>query len=106
MFLGKVVGTVVSTQKDPKLSGLKLLLVQQISAETLKPRDLFHVVADAVGAGKGEIVVVVGGSSARITESTDKLPVDSSIIAIVDTLEMGGKNVYQKSEYQEPAGVS
>ncbi len=106
MFLGKVVGTVVSTQKDPKLSGLKLLLVQQIRAEDLEPRDLFHVVADSVGAGKGEIVVVVGGSSARLTETTDKLPVDSAIISIVDTLEIDGKTVYSKSESHEPAGVS
>lgn len=106
MFLGKVVGTVVSTQKDHKLAGLKLLLVQQVRAEDLAPRDLFHVVADAVGAGKGELVVVVGGSSARLTETTDKLPVDSAIISIVDTLEINGKHVYKKSDELMTAGVS
>ena len=105
MFLGKVVGTVVSTQKDPKLCGLKLLLVQQVRAEDLAPRDLFHVAADAVGAGKGELVVCAGGSSARLTEITDKLPVDTVIMAIVDTLELHGKNVYQKSDDHVTAGA-
>ena len=97
MFLARVVGTVVSTHKDHKLSGLKLLLVQQISLE-LEPKESFVVAADSVGAGRGEVVVCVAGSSARLTDVTEGLPVDSAIIAIVDTLEVHGKIVFQKSE--------
>ncbi|MGI6454471.1 MAG: EutN/CcmL family microcompartment protein [bacterium] len=96
MILGKVVGTVVSTQKDPKLGGLKMLLVQQLTME-LEPTKSFVVVVDSVGAGKDEIVVCCSGSSARLTEVTQNLPVDTVIIAIVDSLEIGGKIVYRKS---------
>jgi len=95
MFLAKVVGTVVSTQKDPKLVGLKLLLAQQLTLD-LQPTSSFVVTADAVGAGKDEIVVCATGSSARLTEVTKNLPVDAVIMAIVDSLEVEGKIVYRK----------
>ncbi len=97
MFLAKVVGTVVATQKDPKLSGLKLLLVQQVTLE-LEPTSAFVVAADAVGAGKDEIVVCATGSSARLTEMTQGLPVDAVIMAITDSLEVEGEIVYNKTE--------
>lgn len=96
MILGKVVGTVVSTHKDPKLSGLKLLLVQSLTLD-LQPTSTFTVVADAVGAGRGEVVISCAGSSARLTEMTHNLPVDAVTIAIVDTLEVDGKIVYNKT---------
>ncbi|MEW6233996.1 MAG: EutN/CcmL family microcompartment protein [Candidatus Omnitrophota bacterium] len=95
MFLAKVVGTVVATQKDPKLAGLKLLLVQNLSLD-MKPTSTFVVAADAVGAGKDEVVVCATGSSARLTEMTEGLPVDAVIMAIADTLEVEGNIVYQK----------
>lgn len=95
MFLAKVVGTVVATQKDAKLEGLKLMLVQHLSLD-LEPTKTFVVAADAVGSGYGEVVVCATGSSARLTEVTDKLPVDAVIMAIVDTLEIGGSIKYQK----------
>jgi len=95
MFLAKVVGTVVSTQKDPKLTGLKLLLVQQLTLE-LEPTSSYAVSADAVGSGRGEIVICATGSSARLTEVTKNLPVDAVIMAIVDSLEVEGNIVYQK----------
>lgn len=104
MFLGKVVGTVVSTQKDAKLSGLKLLLVRQLSL-ALEPRDSFHVAADSVGAGKGEVVVCATGSSARLTETTQGLPVDAVIMAIVDTMEVEGKIIYEKSDETAAVGA-
>ncbi|MBN2326401.1 MAG: EutN/CcmL family microcompartment protein [Candidatus Omnitrophica bacterium] len=96
MFLAKVVGTVVATQKDPKLAGLKLLLVQHLSLD-LEPTKSFVVAADSVGSGTGEVVVCATGSSARLTEVTDKLPVDAVIMAIVDTLEINGAIKYSKS---------
>ena len=95
MFLARVVGTVVATQKDPKLSGLKLLIVRQFTMD-LKPTNSFMVAADSVGAGKDEIVVCCTGSSARLTETTEGLPVDTVIMAIADCLEMEGKIVYKK----------
>lgn len=96
MFLAKVVGTVVATQKDHKLQGLKLLLVQHLSLD-LKPKDNFVVVADAMGAGRGEVVVCAAGSSARLTEITKGLPVDAVIMAIVDSLEVNGTVTYSKN---------
>jgi microcompartment protein CcmK/EutM len=96
MFLAKVVGTVVATQKDPKLAGLKLLIVRQFTID-LKPTNTFLVAADAVGAGKEEIVVCATGSSARLTEQTDGLPVDTVIMAIADTLEVEGDIIYNKN---------
>lgn len=97
MFLAKVVGTVVATQKDPKLEGLKLLVTQHLTLE-MEPTKTFVVAADAVGAGVGEVVVCATGSSARLTEVTDKLPVDAVIMAIVDTMEVEGNKVYEKSD--------
>ena len=97
MIFGRVEGTVVATRKDPGLQGFKLLVVRQVSP-TLEDSKNFLVAVDTVGAGYGEIVVVVGGSSARMTEHTKNLPVDSAIIAIVDTIELRGKVVYQKTQ--------
>lgn len=102
MNLAQVVGTVVSTQKDPKLAGLKLLLCQNLSID-LTPTSSFVVAVDAVGAGNGEVVVYAGGSSARLTDSTQGLPVDSVIMAIVDSMEIHGKIAYTKHPESEPA---
>lgn len=102
MLLAKVVGTVVSTQKDPKLTGLKLLLCQQLTLE-MKPGSSFVVSVDAVGAGIGEVVVCAAGSSARLTELTQGLPVDSVVMAIVDSMDVHGEIVYQKHPESEPA---
>ncbi len=95
MFLGRVVGTVVSTQKDPKLQGGKLLIVQHIGID-LEPSKTHVVAMDSVGAGTGELVVCAAGSSARMTEVTEGLPVDTVILAIVDSLEVGGEIVFRK----------
>ncbi len=97
MNLGRVVGTVVSTHKDEGLEGYKLLLVQQVSLD-LKPKDNYWIATDTVGAGPGELVVTVGGSSARMTLQTKDKPVDTAIIAIVDYLDREGKVVYRKEE--------
>jgi len=95
MNLGKVVGTVVSTRKEPTLDGVRFLLVRQIDT-TGKELLSFVVAADAMGAGVGEIVLTAAGSSARQTEMTDKKPVDNVIMAIVDTWEVNGKTQYTK----------
>jgi len=97
MKLGKVIGTVVATRKDEKLDGLRLYVVQDISPDT-KGKDAFVVAVDGVGAGVGEVVLYASGSSARQTRATDGRPVDAVIMAIVDTLDVGGKVTYEKFE--------
>ncbi len=95
MILGQVVGTVVSTRKDAGLSGLKLLVVRELD-DALAPTGHLVVSADAVGAGRDEVVLVAAGSSARLTEATRDKPVDSVIVGIVDEVEENGKLVYRK----------
>jgi microcompartment protein CcmK/EutM len=111
MKLGKVVGTIVSTRKDEKIEGLKLFLVQDLSPDAkaspdpkehdpkgaaLKEREAFVVAADAMGAGVGEVVLYASGSSARQTKMTDGRPIDAVIMAIVDTVDMQGRLLYDK----------
>jgi microcompartment protein CcmK/EutM len=95
MLLGKVVGTVVSTRKEPTLDGSKFLLVRSIDLEG-KPTSTLVVAVDAVGAGVGEVVLYASGSSARQTEMTKDRPVDAVIMAIVDQVEVGGALTYVK----------
>lgn len=97
MIFARVTGSVVCTQKDEKLVGSKLLLVQPVDlAGAAKGNPL--VAVDSVGAGEGELVLLVQGSSARQTSKTDGRPVDAVIFAIVDTVEQNGKRVFHKRE--------
>ena len=95
MLLGKVVGTVVATRKEPSLEGSTLLLVRGLDLDA-KPTSTLVVAVDAVGAGVGEVVLYASGSSARQTEKTKDRPVDATIMAIVDQLEVGGTIKYNK----------
>ena len=95
MLLGKVVGTVVATQRDPKLGEMKFLLVQQTDFDC-KPTGGYVVAVDGVGAGVGEVVMYCTGSSARQTVLTDKKPCDATIMAIVDTWDVEGKVKFTK----------
>jgi len=95
MLLGRVTGTVVASQKEPLTEGWKLLVVRQLDAED-KETGGYVVAADAVGAGVGEVVLYASGSSARNTDMTRDKPCDAVIMAIVDTWEVGGKEVYRK----------
>ena len=97
MLLGKVVGTLVSTQKEEMLVGLKFLIVEKLDIKG-KPTGSFVVAADAVGAGEGEVVIYASGSSARYTAVTEGKPADATITGIVDTWDLNGKPVYQKFE--------
>ena len=95
MILGRVVGTVVATRKEPTLEGLKLMLVRPCDPDGT-PSGAPVVAADAVGAGVGEVVLYAAGSSARQTEVTTNRPVDHTIMAVVDLVEMGGETRYTK----------
>ncbi|MEN9799178.1 MAG: hypothetical protein RL653_2874 [Pseudomonadota bacterium] len=95
MLLGKVVGTVVSTNKEKELEGLKFLLVRGLDPEN-RPTGALVVAVDAVGAGVGEVVLYASGSSARQTAATKDRPVDATIMAIVDQVEVGGTLTYSK----------
>ena len=98
MTLGRVAGTVVATQKDPGLTGFKLQIVQNVDMSTMEPASGFVVAVDAVGAGEGELVLCCSGSSARLTSTTEESPVDAVIVAIVDSTELNGNIVYEKSK--------
>ena len=95
MVLGKIVGTVVCTQKDDKLLGLKFYVGKKIGLD-LSQKDDFVVAVDAVGSGVGEVVLYASGSSARQTKVTDGKPVDATIMAIVDSFDSEGSTLYQK----------
>ncbi|RKU25666.1 ethanolamine utilization protein EutN [Candidatus Poribacteria bacterium] len=95
MTLGKVTGTVVATQKDEKLVGSKLMIVQDVDLMGEVEKQ-YTVAVDAVGAGIGEIVLVATGSSARQTSVTSNKPVDAVVMAIVDTIEVCGEVRYMK----------
>ena len=95
MLLGRVVGTVVATRKEPQIEGWSLLLVRQVDAENRESGG-YVVAVDAVGAGVGETVLYASGSSARQTEVTRDRPCDAVIMAIVDTWEIGGAEIFRK----------
>ncbi len=96
MQIARVKGTVVSTNKSDKLMGLKLLVVKPIDLSTMEEKGSLLVAIDAVGAGEGEVVMTVGGSSSRQTAMTDGKPVDCSIIAIIDHIDIEKKRVFDK----------
>ena len=96
MILGKVVGTVWATRKDDQLVGMKLQIVQEVDLE-YNSKGGFIVAVDSVGAGIGEIVIVVQGSSARQTQQTREKPVDAVIAAIVDKLDVNEEAAFAAS---------
>jgi len=95
MLLGRIAGTVVASRKEPLMEGWRLLVVQQLGADN-QPTGAYVVGVDTVGAGVGEVVLYASGSSARQTEVTKDRPCDAVIMAIVDTFEVGGTEIYHK----------
>jgi microcompartment protein CcmK/EutM len=96
MLLGRVVGTVVASRKEPSLEGLKFLVLRQLDVNG-GPTGGYRVAVDAVGAGMGDVVLFATGSSARQTAVTDKRPCDGVIMAIVDLHEVDGEVAYDKA---------
>lgn len=95
MLIGEVIGSVVATRKDPGIGERKLLVVQ-VRDQQNRPKDQYVVAVDAVGAGPGDLVLYATGSSARQTEWTKDKPCDAVVMAIVDSWDLGGANVYEK----------
>jgi ethanolamine utilization protein EutN len=95
MFLAKVIGHVVATQKTPEFQGMKLLFIQPyINRDQVLVSSGSSIVAvDSVGSGVGELVLFTQGGSARLTSTTKGAPVDAVIVGIVDSVEVDGKNV-------------
>lgn len=98
MLLARVIGTVVASQKEPELEGLRLLLLRGAD-ERGEAKGGVLVAADAVGAGVGELVLYAAGSSARQTTATEGRPVDRVVMAIVDAVTEAGEVVYEKAEH-------
>ena len=96
MLLARVAGTVVSTNKEPRIEGFKFLLLEKIDPATMKGKNDFVVAMDTVDAGVGEVVFYVSGSSSRMTTVTDGKPSDAAVVAIVDAVDLDGRLVYQK----------
>ncbi|MFW9991104.1 MAG: EutN/CcmL family microcompartment protein [Candidatus Odinarchaeota archaeon] len=96
MRVCKVIGNVVSTKKVESITGFKLLIVQPIDMIEFKPEGSPFVAIDAVGAGEEELVLVVTGSSSRLTEMTKDKPTDATIQAIIDFIKINGKQTYKK----------
>ncbi len=98
MRIAIVRGTVVSTQKEPSLTGVKFLLLQYVDAEGT-PQSEYEVAADPVGAGVDEWVLVSRGSAARQPQGNQTRPLDAVVIGIIDTISSGGRSVYSKRNY-------
>jgi ethanolamine utilization protein EutN len=103
MFLARITGSIVSTQKVDELVGSKLLIVEPLRVNEkdqsdLQPTGRSFVVVDTVGAGEGEVVLCVQGSSARFTPETKTLPIDAAIVGIVDTVTVKDINIMSGGE--------
>jgi microcompartment protein CcmK/EutM len=99
MFLGRVTGSVVATQKVASIKGHKLLTIEpyrvdEAKRDRLVPTGRTFVAVDTLGAGLDEMVLVCQGSSARLTPETEKLPIDAVIVGLIDTVDVGGRVVF------------
>ena len=99
MFLARVTGSMVATQKVASMTGHKLLLVEPYRVsepprDRLVPTGRSFVVVDTLGAGLGEMVLICQGSSARMTPETEKLPIDAVVIGLVSTVDVEGKVIF------------
>jgi microcompartment protein CcmK/EutM len=87
LVIGKVAGTVVATRKSEKLVGMRFLVVQKYNMDGTPTKD-YVVALDDVGAGADEMVMMVTGSSARLTASTEGKPTDATVIGIIDDIQL------------------
>ena len=103
MFVAKVTGSLVSTQKVDSMVGYKLLIVEPYrldgeSRDHLVTTGRTFVAVDMLGAGEGDYVLITQGSSARLTPETKSMPIDTVIVGIVDTVHIETRCVYNREE--------
>jgi ethanolamine utilization protein EutN len=103
MFLAKVTGALVATQKVDTMVGHKLLVVEPFRVDPNNRKRLVttgrtFVAVDTVGAGEGELVLITQGSSARMTPETKNLPIDTVIVGLVDTVHVEQQCVFRREE--------
>jgi microcompartment protein CcmK/EutM len=106
MFVAKVTGSLVATQKVDSMVGHKLLVVEPYRVD---PQDRARLVSagrtfvavDTVGAGEGEYVLITQGSSARLTPETKNLPIDTVIVGLIDTMHVEGTCVFRREEARQ-----
>jgi len=101
MFIARVTGSVVSTQKAEAMIGHKLLVVepyrlQEKTRDSLVTTGRTFIAVDTLGAGVDDFVLVVQGSSARLTPETSKLPIDAAVIGIVDSVTIEKQSIYKR----------
>ena len=87
MHLGRVVGTIVATRKDERLTGCKLMLTQPLNINH-KPIGEALITVDTVGAGIGEIIIYTKGTAARYAAEKLQSPIDAAIVGIVDNMDV------------------
>ncbi|MCA9246414.1 MAG: EutN/CcmL family microcompartment protein [Planctomycetales bacterium] len=103
MFVAKVTGSLVATQKVDSMRGYKLLVVEPYRLEGKRRKQLegtgrTFIAVDTIGAGEGEMVLLTQGSSARLTPETKNLPIDAVVIGIVDTVHIEHQCVFNKED--------
>ncbi len=103
MFVAKVTGSVVASTKVDSMVGHKLLIVEPYRIDPSDRKRLVttgrtFVAVDTIGSGEGEYVLIVQGSSARLTPETKALPIDAVIIGIVDTVQLDGGTVFNRKD--------
>lgn len=96
MIIARIIGTSISTLKDDRLQTSKLLLLNPANVAGELGGEPF-IAVDLVGAGEGELVFVVQGSSARMAVGSADAPVDAAIVGILDTLSVEGQTTYFKT---------
>jgi microcompartment protein CcmK/EutM len=101
MFIARVTGSVVSTQKAQSMVGQKLLIVEpyrlnEKSRDALVTTGRTFIAVDTLGAGVDDFVLVVQGSSARLMPETTKLPIDAAVIGIVDRVTIEKQTVFSR----------
>ena len=102
MFVAKVTGAVVSTQKVDSIVGYKLLVVEPYRLDNKTRKKLnttgrTFIAVDTLGAGEGDYVLITQGSSARLTEEPRDLPIDTVVVGIVDNVHVDNHSVYERS---------
>ena len=103
MFVAKVTGSLVSTQKVETMVGYKLLIVEPFRLDpndrkTLVSTGRTFVAVDTLGAGEGDFVLITQGSGARLTPETKNMPIDTVIVGLVDQVHVQQMCVYSREE--------